>query len=471
MSPFTQCPLGTREAHILANSLTGRFVHVVRTPGRYGDRDGLLLRVRPRGGKQWIWRGTVKGQGRVELGLGSYPKVSLAEARKKAVKNHRFARVGIDPRVLQGRVPTFTEAFEVVLASRRPSWKSDGTEAQWRSSMRDHVLPKLGSKKIDEVTEADVLDALLPTWSSKPVMGRQLHERIGAVMKWAVSHGDREDNPADAITDRLPAQAASARPTSSHVMKRVRELARQILDRQRRGDTHCTEYVLDVLELMVTVGPTDDQERLREDATGLLFEPEGCEPLIERSKTDHTVRKLAKILVRLMKKARKNEWPYRMAVHAEGFDEGYTRLRDWAIGATRDEPRPDGRRRSRGHINYERDKAITVAMTRLKRFTRRTMTSREGRTGTSIAHLVADRLGISYSVVAGAWCRHCGQELLERKEEVRHAWHLMETVGRRMAYWVRHLDKTETEFDLAALRWYSTHQAVPPRHRGDSQHV
>ena len=77
--------------------LTAAFVKQVDKPGKYGDQHGLILRVRPTGSKQWIWRGTVQGRRR-DLGLGAYPYTSLGEARRKAFDYRKIARDGGDPR-------------------------------------------------------------------------------------------------------------------------------------------------------------------------------------------------------------------------------------------------------------------------------------------------------------------------------------------------------------------------------------
>ena len=46
---------------------------------------------------------------------------------------------------------------------------------------------------------------LLPIWSTKRETARRARQRIGAVMKWAVAQGYRDDNPAgDAISAALP---------------------------------------------------------------------------------------------------------------------------------------------------------------------------------------------------------------------------------------------------------------------------
>ncbi len=66
-------------------------------------------------------------------------------------------------------------------------------------------MPRLGAKGVSEITAADVLEVLLPIWSSKPESARRVRQRIGAIMKWAVAQGYRESNPAgDATGSALP---------------------------------------------------------------------------------------------------------------------------------------------------------------------------------------------------------------------------------------------------------------------------
>ena len=45
----------------------------------------------------------------------------------------------------------------------------------------------------------------MPIWNTKRETARRVRQRIGAIMKWAVAQGYREDNPAgDAIGAALP---------------------------------------------------------------------------------------------------------------------------------------------------------------------------------------------------------------------------------------------------------------------------
>jgi len=192
--------------------LNAAFVRIVSRPGVYGDQHGLRLRVyksqkRQSISKQWIWRGTVSGTRR-DIGLGGFPYVSLAEARQTAFEYRKIARGGGDPVTLRRRpdVPTFAQAADTVIAIHREGWKDGGkSEMQWRASLRDYAMPKLGRKGVDEITTADVMAVLIPHWHTKTETMRRVRQRIGAVMKWAVAQGHRHDNPAgDAIAAALP---------------------------------------------------------------------------------------------------------------------------------------------------------------------------------------------------------------------------------------------------------------------------
>ena len=190
--------------------LTARFVETVSEPGRYGDGrggHGLTLNVHRtldgRISRSWIQR--VRLSGKVtHLGLGSYPIVTLAEARKLALANRRTVAKGNDPRA--GGVPTFAAALESVLAIQRDAWRDGGkSERQWRASLRDYAAP-LMSKPVDTIGPGDVLGVLTRDglWNAKRETASRVRQRIGAVMRWAIAEGHRESNPVDAIGSALP---------------------------------------------------------------------------------------------------------------------------------------------------------------------------------------------------------------------------------------------------------------------------
>ena len=110
--------------------LSAAFVRTVKTPGRYGDGRGsgglsLMVKATARGdlAKSWAQRLIVDGRPRM-IGLGSYPHVSLAEAREACILNRAALRRG--DLVLAGRkrtVPTFEEAVEKVVEMHATGWE------------------------------------------------------------------------------------------------------------------------------------------------------------------------------------------------------------------------------------------------------------------------------------------------------------------------------------------------------------
>ena len=188
------------------NALSATRVRTAKKPGRYADGNGLYLLIDQRGNKRWIQRLTIRGS-RTDLGLGSYPLVSLVEARERAFATLKLAREGGDPRAEKRRevMPTFAEAAQKVIEFNRPTWRNIKHARQWESTLKTYAFPYFGNTPVDQVSGADVMKALTPIWTIKPETARRVRQRISAVMKWAIANEYRYDNPAgEAIEAALP---------------------------------------------------------------------------------------------------------------------------------------------------------------------------------------------------------------------------------------------------------------------------
>ena len=192
--------------------LTAAFVNNIRKRGRYGDGHGghgltLDAKIARNGrmAKSWIQRVRMNGKP-THIGLGAYPVITLAMARDKAIENARALTLGCDPRGGLTEIPTFAKAAEIVIGLHAEGWKDGGkSENQWRSSLRDYVLPKIGHKRVNDITTADVMGVLVPYWTSKHETMRQVKQRVSAVMRWSMAQGYRQDDPAgDALNVALP---------------------------------------------------------------------------------------------------------------------------------------------------------------------------------------------------------------------------------------------------------------------------
>jgi hypothetical protein len=113
-------------------------------PGKYEDGGGLRLVVSKAGAKKWVLRFTIDGKRR-EMGLGSYPDITLDKARGKASKHRTQASEGIDPiearRSEPEKTPTFTTCAARYIRAHRRGWKNAKHARQWVSTLKTYARP------------------------------------------------------------------------------------------------------------------------------------------------------------------------------------------------------------------------------------------------------------------------------------------------------------------------------------------
>jgi integrase len=189
------------------NQLTATHVQKLKTPGMYPDGAGLYLQVTSVGAKSWILRYSLRGRAR-EMGLGSLRKVSLAEARRKAVDCHRLLDDHIDPidyrrqrrneaaRATANTI-TFGEAAETYIAAHRAGLKNLKHAAQWRTTIATYAEPVLGKVPVRDIDTGLVHRVLEPIWTTKAETASRVRARIEAILDWAKVSGYRSgENPA-----------------------------------------------------------------------------------------------------------------------------------------------------------------------------------------------------------------------------------------------------------------------------------
>ena len=162
-----------------------------------GDGGGLYLDVKPSGTKSWafVWKQDGK---RREMGLGAYPAVKLATARKLAGDCREAVAQGRDPIAERQKEaePTFGECADRFLASMEGQWRNAKHRAQWRMTLTEYATP-ISAMKVSEIGTDDVLRVLNPLWQSRPETASRLRGRIERVLDFAKAHGWRSgENPA-----------------------------------------------------------------------------------------------------------------------------------------------------------------------------------------------------------------------------------------------------------------------------------
>ena len=171
-------------------------------PGRYSDGEGLHLYIGKTGRKSWVQRITIDGRRR-DIGLGGYPAVSLAQARKRSAGNRAAVADGKDPvsDKRKPKLPTFKDAANAVHKANKPRWRNEKHAASWIQTLERHALPSIGNKRIDKIGRTDVLTVLTPIWTTRPETARRVRQRMRTVFRWAMAHGFTETNPAGEVID------------------------------------------------------------------------------------------------------------------------------------------------------------------------------------------------------------------------------------------------------------------------------
>ena len=168
--------------------------------GRYNDGEGLWLHLKDSvNGKQrgkWVLRVMVNKKRR-DMGLGSYPSVSVKAARAEAGRVREVVKAGRDPIVEREKerfqaaknLNVLSEVAVDAFEARKAELKDDGQAGRWFSALEIHVLPKLGNLPISEISQIEIKDTLAPIWHTKAHTAKKAINRLAIVMRHAAALG------------------------------------------------------------------------------------------------------------------------------------------------------------------------------------------------------------------------------------------------------------------------------------------
>jgi len=205
----------TAGKNVNQKAFTAVSVRNLNAPGMYSDKGqvGLYLQVttdgfsRPR--KSWIFRySSPITRRRREMGIGSANDRSLAEARIVVQDLRKKILDGVDPiderrnerlaaRQRHDSDLTFSQAAEELIAAKRPEWSNAKHAAQWKTSLEAYAYPKIGERSVRDISTDEILQVLIPIWTTKTETATRVRQRMEAVFDWAIARGTRTTpNPA-----------------------------------------------------------------------------------------------------------------------------------------------------------------------------------------------------------------------------------------------------------------------------------
>lgn len=174
-------------------------------PYKMADEKGLFLLVQPSGGMLWRFKYRINGHDddgspkRIEkkLGLGTYPDVSLKEARERRDEARRMLANGIDPAEQKQRdrraamasaANTFCLVAKAYVAKNQRDGLAEAT-VQKREWFIRLVEKSIGHRPIAEIQPYEVLDAVRPFEASKnDEKAHRTLQFIGQVFRYAVAN-------------------------------------------------------------------------------------------------------------------------------------------------------------------------------------------------------------------------------------------------------------------------------------------
>lgn len=211
------------------------------------DGAGLMLRVKPNGSKLWLfnyYRPFTKK--RANMGLGKYPEVTLADARKFREQARNLLAKDVDPQAdklqqtqeqKEAIENTFEKLAEKWYKLKKQNVKAETADKAWQT-MSLHVLPLLGSVPIHLVKPKLVIDILTPVASKGSLETvKRLCRNINEVMRLAVASGLIEVNYLADITKLFGPPKKTNMPTISP--ERLPELMKALSSASIMKVTRC----------------------------------------------------------------------------------------------------------------------------------------------------------------------------------------------------------------------------------------
>lgn len=190
--------------------LNSKQVENLAEAGTYDDGDGLRLMVKASGSKSWVFRYQLRGKRR-DMGLGSFPAVTLKAARLAVADQRRLMAAGTDPmaardaererqqeaRRREAQRVTFKRAAADYIAAHRAGWKNVKHAQQWENTLATYATPIIGDLSPAEITTAHMMEILRPIWAEKTETASRVRNRIELVLDAAKAQGLRDgENPA-----------------------------------------------------------------------------------------------------------------------------------------------------------------------------------------------------------------------------------------------------------------------------------
>lgn len=187
------------------------------------DGDGLLLLILPSGSKSWRFNYTRPiTSKRTKISLGSYPEISLADARAKREEYRALIAKGIDPqqekiRIQQENENRLKDTFRSVAESyfngiyKEKAKNPETREKNWLR-LENHIFPYIGDKHVSEIKVKELV-TIYEKISDRSNTLKKLHQLVGAIMDHAITKGILESHNCRLAVKNFHIKSSTPHPT------------------------------------------------------------------------------------------------------------------------------------------------------------------------------------------------------------------------------------------------------------------
>ena len=180
-------------------------------PYKLFDTDGLYLLVTEKGHKWWRFKYRFDGKEK-SLSLGTYPEISLADARQRRDEARKHVAHGIDPgavkKAMKQADSAETDTFEVIArewhAKFTPTWSAIHATTMIARMERD-LFPWIGARPVNDVKAPELLTVLRRVESRGALeTAHRIRTIAGQVLRYAVATGRCERDCSGDLRGALP---------------------------------------------------------------------------------------------------------------------------------------------------------------------------------------------------------------------------------------------------------------------------
>ena len=223
-------------------------------PYKLVDGQGLHALVQTSGSVLWQQRYRFEGKERT-ASHGSYPLVSLLEARKKRDELKKLLLEGLDPaKVKRQRSAdggfSLGETFKEIADTWHKQWsevRSPRHAAYVRRRLEGDVFPVIGDLPIASLRPLDVVKVIKAIEARGAVdIAKRAYQTIGAICRYAVAHGLMDRDP---TRDVKPSDILISRRSTNYARVDVKELPELLRAVEAYQGTSTTRMALKLMAL------------------------------------------------------------------------------------------------------------------------------------------------------------------------------------------------------------------------------